>query len=253
MGDLLWEHRFGVFGVLILHFGFFVYANIKTIHNMPVYVSVLQPETRIEMDFSQVPDPIVPPKEEVLTDAYGNVINKTFNESDSRDGSAENYDSRFDKSAVDEEVYNNLKNLEKSTFSELESKKGNKNTATNPENTTTKTKNKTEEDENSNVNPTSSGGMKGRAVASYYLPMRRDEKLPPPAYRCMGSGVVVLNVEVSLNGNVISAEIDRKKSSYKDECLAVESMEYVKKAKFTASSMADNPQKGTITYTFIGQ
>jgi len=254
LGDLMWEHRFGVFGVLILHFGLFIYANVKTLENIPVYVSVIKPESRIEMDFSQVPDPIKPPESEVLTDAFGNVANKSFNEADSREGNTENYDSRFNKSAVDEEVFNKVKNLEKSTQNELENKRGNNKTTENTSEATKEIqKNKTTEDENNTGTNVSSGGMKGRAVASYYLPMRRDEKLPAPAYRCIGSGVVVMNVLVSRNGNVIKAEIDKKNSSYRDECLALESMEYVQKAKFTASSMADDPQKGTITFTFIGQ
>lgn len=251
LGDIMWEHRFGVFGVIILHFALFIYANLKTIENMPVYVSVIKPDNRIEMDFSQVPDPIKPPENEVMTDAFGNVINKSFNEEDKRDGNAENYDSRFNKSAVDEEVYNNLKNLEKSTFNDLESKRGNNktNTVTNETNTN---KNKNNEEENNSANNTSSGSMKGRATASYFLHMRRDEKLPAPAYRCIGSGVVVVNIWVSLNGKVIQKEVDKSKSS-KDECLINEALDFVDKAKFTASSMADNPQKGTITYTFIGQ
>lgn len=92
---------------------------------------------------------------------------------------------------------------------------------------------------------------KGPTVASYYLEGRKALRLPIPSYMCQHGGQVVVNIEVGVDGRVVSADIDRA-NSVTDECINDAAIDAARRSLFT-SSATNAKQKGSITYLFVKQ
>ncbi|MBQ9310169.1 MAG: hypothetical protein IJ222_04815 [Bacteroidales bacterium] len=92
----------------------------------------------------------------------------------------------------------------------------------------------------------------GPSVLSYELEGRKASRLPIPAYRCMGSGEVKINIGVDKQGNVVVAKVDEGASS-PDGCLRSFAVRAARMSKFSASATAPNNQAGYIIYQFVAQ
>lgn len=93
----------------------------------------------------------------------------------------------------------------------------------------------------------------GNVVASYSFvnPIRHDERLHIPAYRCVAGGRVVVAATLDRNGNVVSADVQGGSSS--DACLRREALASARASTFNLDSRAPSRQHGTITYIFVPQ
>lgn len=250
--DLVYQHRWGIIGTLMLHLAFLAYSSqqvvlkysptFKAENTEPIEIEVVQ-ELPEEMQQQQ---PVIGPD--------GKVINTEFNQADKQQESNQRYDARFDKSSVDKNVYEELKAMEKAEFDRLAAERGgNQNSKTTQEVPITDKKQTQDPNENKTQNGSSSGAMKGTTTVDYDLGGRRHEKMPKPSYTCIGSGTLVVKIRVNRSGKVISANIDASRSSYTEECMRDAAMTYVYRAKFEASATAPEPQDGTITYRYVQQ
>jgi TonB family protein len=93
----------------------------------------------------------------------------------------------------------------------------------------------------------------GNVTASYSFtdPVRHDERIDIPAYRCLGGGQVVVAATLDQNGNVVAAEARRGSSP--DPCLQREAVASARASRFNLDTRAPSRQHGTITYLFIPQ
>ena len=92
----------------------------------------------------------------------------------------------------------------------------------------------------------------GPSVVSYELDGRKASRLPIPAYRCMGAGMVTVIITVDPQGNVINAKIEDSMSS-PDACLRNFAVRAARLSKFSSSTSASPKQIGNIVYQFIAQ
>jgi len=92
----------------------------------------------------------------------------------------------------------------------------------------------------------------GASVLSWSLPGRNAHELPVPAYKCQGGGTVTVIIRVGRDGRIKSALVDESTSST-DPCLKKWALDYAKRARFSPSGTADDPQTGDIIYQFIPQ
>lgn len=244
---LLWKHRWGLIGVVFIHLAFVIYSRNKVV--IP-YQSILQAQENAEVEVN-----VATPEEEkqlVPLDQLGQVSNMDYNVADKRTDVEGRYDSRFDQKTVDQNVYDELKALEKAEFEKL-------GTNMNPEdpNTSKQRENSGEvKKNNTNVSTEKGSGAapKGTTTAEYDLAGRRNEgAIPKPSYTCIGSGKLVVKIKVNRSGKVTGARVDDAASSYTEECMKLGAEKYAMRAKFEASATAPEPQEGTITYRYISQ
>lgn len=94
----------------------------------------------------------------------------------------------------------------------------------------------------------------GGVTVSFSLaqPLRHAVALPVPSYKCPGGGTVVVDIVVSRNGDVISAGVDKSRSS-SDNCMNDAALEMARRSRFNVDSKAPGRHSGTITYTFVPQ
>ena len=98
----------------------------------------------------------------------------------------------------------------------------------------------------------SEANYSGPSVVSWELEGRKASRLPIPAYRCMGAGMVTVIITVDPQGNVINAKIEDSTSSA-DGCLRRFAIRAARLSKFSSSTSAPPKQIGNIVYQFIAQ
>ena len=98
----------------------------------------------------------------------------------------------------------------------------------------------------------SESSYSGPSVVSWELEGRKASRLPIPAYRCMGAGMVTVIISVDPQGNVINAKVEDALSS-PDGCLRNFAIRAARLSKFSASNSAPPKQIGNIVYQFIAQ
>lgn len=104
-----------------------------------------------------------------------------------------------------------------------------------------------------NNNSSSKNTYAGNAIITYNLGGRKAIRLPVPAYQCLGSGNVVIEVMVNNMGVVKSATIVSSNTSLNESCLSDAAYKSALISKFGIDLKASALQKGTINYKFIGQ
>jgi hypothetical protein len=87
----------------------------------------------------------------------------------------------------------------------------------------------------------------------YDLPGRYHTYLPIPIYKCEGSGVVILTIEVSQTGSVLNASVISAESTTSDECLVETAVSSAKNSRFNPDINEEKVQVGTLTYHFVAQ
>lgn len=90
------------------------------------------------------------------------------------------------------------------------------------------------------------GGGKG----DYSLGNRKPLSKPKPNYICNEEGLVVVRIEVDVNGRVIKATAGVKGSTNTAQCLVSQAKEAALKTRWSADVKAPSKQVGTIRYRF---
>ena len=99
---------------------------------------------------------------------------------------------------------------------------------------------------------TSNRIVRDNTVVTYELQNRWHKNIYIPAYKCKGGGTVVLNIEVSQQGNVNTASVVKALSTI-DQCLIDEATSSALQATFNSGPSLPVKQQGIITFTFIAQ
>ncbi|WP_031427088.1 hypothetical protein [Flavimarina sp. Hel_I_48] len=97
---------------------------------------------------------------------------------------------------------------------------------------------------------TRSSSTARRTTISYILKERNALAIPNPVYTCDAVGKVVINVQVSGNGNVTKTSFNGAASTTSNGCLVEQALSYAKRAMFNDASRSD--QLGSITFEFQG-
>ena len=85
-------------------------------------------------------------------------------------------------------------------------------------------------------------------------PIRRGNvDLTVPVYRCLGSGLVTVEVEVARDGRVISAEIKGPVQGQDQVCFTEAALNAARSSTFRIDLSAPERHRARITYTFIAQ
>ena len=104
-----------------------------------------------------------------------------------------------------------------------------------------------------NNTPTDNSSKKeysGPSVVSYSLDGRKASHLKVPAYRCYGSGDVVVIITVDPQGRVVNAQVMEEMSS-SDPCHRKEAIRAARLSRFSVSTTAPARQTGEIIYRYI--
>lgn len=92
----------------------------------------------------------------------------------------------------------------------------------------------------------------GPSVLSWTLDGRKASRLPIPAYRCYGAGVVTVVIVVDQQGKVVKSEINEAVSSA-DACLRTFALKAADRSRFNVDMSAPVRQVGEIVYSFVAQ
>lgn len=95
--------------------------------------------------------------------------------------------------------------------------------------------------------------FKGPTRIYYDLVGRNHLYLPIPIYKCQGSGLVVLGIEVDQNGNVQKAQVIERESTASDPCLVETAVNTALQSRFNPDVNSPRIQLGTLTYQFVAQ
>ena len=95
--------------------------------------------------------------------------------------------------------------------------------------------------------------FKGPTRIYYDLVGRNHLYLPIPIYKCQGSGLVVLGIEVDQNGNVQKAQVIERESTVSDPCLVETAVNTALQSRFNPDVNSPRIQLGTLTYQFVAQ
>jgi len=95
--------------------------------------------------------------------------------------------------------------------------------------------------------------FKGPTRIYYDLVVRNHLYLPIPIYKCQGSGLVVLGIEVDQNGNVQKAQVIERESTVSDPCLVETAVNTALQSRFNPDVNSPRIQLGTLTYQFVAQ
>jgi hypothetical protein len=95
--------------------------------------------------------------------------------------------------------------------------------------------------------------FKGPTRIYYDLAGRTHTYLPIPIYKCQGSGKVVLEINVNMNGIVEKAQIIAKESTTSDPCLIETAVTTALISRFNSDYKSLKIQTGTLTYHFVAQ
>jgi len=92
----------------------------------------------------------------------------------------------------------------------------------------------------------------GPTRITYFLEGRTHTYLPPPIYRCQGSGRITLRIEVNPRGDVVNATVIARES-VTDLCLSETAIASALVSKFNSDIDAPRIQTGTLTFQFVAQ
>ena len=110
-------------------------------------------------------------------------------------------------------------------------------------------KNNTNDKSNSNSKNT----YAGNTIITYNLGGRKATRLPIPAYQCLGSGEVNIEINVNQKGLVTSVTVLSSNTTLSETCLSEAAQNAALSSRFTIDLKAPTSQKGTILYKFVKQ
>jgi hypothetical protein len=112
-------------------------------------------------------------------------------------------------------------------------------------------------DQKNNSNDKSNSNSKntyaGNTIITYNLGGRKTTRLPIPAYECLGSGEVNIEISVNQKGIVTSVTILSSNTTLNETCLSDAARAAAISSRFAIDLKAPTTQKGTILYKFVKQ
>jgi hypothetical protein len=87
----------------------------------------------------------------------------------------------------------------------------------------------------------------------YDLEGRNHLYLPIPIYKCQGSGIVVMYIDVDQTGTVEKATVIEEKSTTTDPCLIETAVNSAMDSRFNSDVNSPKIQRGTLSYHFVAQ
>jgi hypothetical protein len=87
----------------------------------------------------------------------------------------------------------------------------------------------------------------------YDLSGRNHLYLPIPIYKCQGSGIVVMYIDVDQKGTVEKVTVIEDKSTTSDLCLVETAINSAMNSRFNSDVNSPKIQRGTLTYQFVAQ
>ena len=242
--DLFDRHKYGVIGTLMLHTLLLFFLNINNVDNRTA-PAVPEP---IELDLSSMePEPEQPEPQSNETPLTGQAVTNLA--SNSTADPADQHLSRAAQERMAENVDKDLHDMEKEEFDRLaEKRKAEGKEITVPQLDPSKF------DKSNYMDKTPKPvKVEGLTTVSYDLVGRTDIILEVPAYLCKGSGKVMVRVAVDRSGQVTKAELDPTGTNTVDACMVDNALSSATGARFSRSTTAAQPQRGTITYVFLAQ
>lgn len=107
---------------------------------------------------------------------------------------------------------------------------------------------------NSNSNNSNSKNTyAGNTIITYNLGGRKATRLPVPAYQCIGSGEVTIEINVNQKGVITSINVLSANTILNESCLTEAARKAAFNSKFAIDLKAPISQKGTINYKFVQQ
>lgn len=234
------ENINGIIGTLVFHILLFlviILANVKVKKDMK--------EEEIVIDFSQVDDkPEIKEEQQKQEDKNTPSTDQENPYTESRSNRAVNdaakKDPFFDK-AYQEEIAEAQK-LVADVNKQLKKKIPDMKQFEMPEQTT----------EGMKPEKISNTIYSGESNIHYFLKDRYHVRLPIPVYLAKGGGIITVNIWVAPSGKVVKAEV-QPYSNISDPLLPEYALQAALRTVFNSKADAPNPQKGTITYTFVAQ
>lgn len=107
--------------------------------------------------------------------------------------------------------------------------------------------------DNSKTNSNSKNTYAGNTIITYNLGGRKATRLPIPAYQCLGSGEVNIEINVNQKGVITSVTILSSNTTLNESCLTDAAYKAALSSKFSIDLKAPASQKGTINYKFVKQ
>jgi len=204
----------------------------------------------LDMDMTEeIPEEIQQQEDQQQNPRTGELKNLIANENSQRTSEERSYRG-MSKDQINEQVYNDLKNMEAEEFAKLNEGRPDYTVAQKEKGSSEKNTGKKPSDYDWYKNKPSNTSYSGNVSAAYNMKGRDAMDNPVPTYRCKIQGQVVILVTINNLGQVTDARVDEGKSSA-DDCLRTESEKYARKWKF--NSGAEKKQDGTITFTFSAQ
>ena len=92
----------------------------------------------------------------------------------------------------------------------------------------------------------------GKSNIHYSLENRYHKRLPIPVYLAHGGGKITIDIWVLRDGKVTKTEV-QSSSAITDPMITEYALQAASRTVFNTDETAPNPQRGTITYTFVPQ
>lgn len=235
------ENIYGIIGTLLFHV-----LLLGTILLAQVRVEGEIKEEEIIIDFSQAKEEPEPEKqeEEKTEEKTEAVINKEIRTRNTQSNRAVNdaakKDPFFDESYRQE--VEAAKKLVADVNKQLSKEKPEMKPFDMPEQNT----------EGMNPDKISNTIYSGESNIHYDLKDRFHVRLPIPVYLAKGGGKITVDIWVSPSGKVAKASV-RPQNNLNDPLLPEYALQAALRTVFNSKPDAPNPQKGTITYTFVAQ
>lgn len=245
--DWVYKHRVGVLTTLIIHLVIIILFLTYQIIIHPVPVS----SSSIEIPDEELEKLLEPEKPEEQVEVIENAENIAKAKNKISDLNAE-----LDASIPDhrnknvQKIYDEAAEVQKSLAAGAEAYRKGMAEVAEMENAKPQKDTKAEEEKKETEHK--SVKQQGNVTVSYDLAGRYDVYLYIPAYKCEGSGVVVVTIAVDRNGNVTHAAVSAT-TAPGDDCINDMALYAARESKFNASQTSPDPQKGTIKYQFEKQ
>ena len=242
--DLFERHKYGVIGTLMLHTLLLFALNMSKVDgDVP---PTPHEEVQVLMDFTPPPETQEQQENETVAGMQA-VTNRTSNTT--ADLSNAPPMSRAAQERMGKNVEEDLHTMEREEFDRLaQERKEQGKEITVPQLDPSKF------DKSNYMDKTPKPvKVEGLTTVSYDLKGRTDIILDVPAYLCKGSGKVTVLVAVDLSGRVLRAELDAARTTTQDACMVDNALSSASGARFSRSTTAPDPQRGTITYVFLPQ
>ena len=242
--DLFERHKYGIIGTLMLHTMLMFVLNMSRVDgDIP---PAAQQEVQILMDFA--PQPETPEEQEEMTQAGMQAVTNRASNSTADLSNAPPL-TRAAQERMGKRVEEDLYAMEKEEFNRLAQERRDQGKEITVPQLDPSRFNK----DNYMDKTPKPVKVEGLTTVSYDLKGRTDIILEVPAYLCKGSGKVSVQVAVDASGRVLKAELDAARTTTRDACMVDNAIASAAGARFTRSSSAPDPQRGTITYVFLPQ